>query len=90
MKARDVSVRDEVILVLEELVPDVASVTFSDSQHLGEPPVNLDSLGILELLLNVTTRLGIQIGDDEDIENFTTLRRLVSRLTELYEQSESR
>jgi len=88
MKTDKVSVRKVVIQALEEQNPALTGIELSDSQHFDEPPLDLDSLDIVELQLNISARLGIEIGDDVDLNNLKTIGRLVILTTELCEQNQ--
>ena len=73
----------EVMNALADAVPSVDVASLSPAQKLGEPPLDLDSLDTLQLLLDVTKRVGIDLKDDEDLTHLGTLGSLIARLEEL-------
>jgi acyl carrier protein len=80
---KETMIREAVRSALEECNPDLKDAPISDTSRLRQDPISLDSLDVVELLVNIQDRLNLELDDDEDLKSFATVGDLVRRLTVL-------
>ncbi len=76
-------IASEVTRVISEMAPSADVASLPAIQRFAEPPLGLDSLDTLQLLQDVSGRLGIEFSEHEDLTKLVTLGSLIERLEAL-------
>jgi acyl carrier protein len=85
----DTRVVAEVMRTIAEAAPSIDVASLPRTQRFADPPLSLDSLDILQFMLDVTKRLDINLTEDEDLTRLATVGGLIERLGELTERRQT-
>jgi acyl carrier protein len=75
-------VREVITASIEKRAPGTAAA-LSDEHVVTKPPIELDSLGVFDLLGEISELLDVQLEDKEDLGRLLTVGALVRRFQQL-------